>query len=80
MRSKFARALLVILLLCPYGVALAQETEVEEEQPVVEEKGEADEQAPPAPEADTERERSPHDYRPSEDISEDLSVSFPVDI
>ena len=24
--------------------------------------------------------RSPYDYRPSEDISEDLSVSFPVDI
>jgi hypothetical protein len=27
-----------------------------------------------------ERQRAPSDYRPSEQISEDLSVSFPVDI
>ncbi|MEH6582718.1 MAG: hypothetical protein V7754_12335 [Halioglobus sp.] len=33
-----------------------------------------------APKAGTEDERSPFDYRSSEEISEDLSVSYPVDI
>ena len=28
----------------------------------------------------SDRQRAPSDYRPSEQISEDLSVSFPVDI
>lgn len=35
--------------------------------------------APPA-QSGTESERDPTDYRSSEEISEDLSVSFPVDI
>ncbi len=42
--------------------------------------GEQQEQAAPPPAAPTRGEPSPFDYRPSEQISEDLSVSFPVDI
>ena len=86
MQSNVTRALLVILCLWLSGATLAQAPEpvpapgVEEQQPVDDAAIEADEQAPPAPEADANQERSPHDYRPSEDISEDLSVSFPVDI
>ncbi len=38
------------------------------------------EPAPSAPEPPPEREDSPFDYEASEEISEDLSVSFPVDI
>ena len=36
--------------------------------------------SPDAPETDEVAETSPFDYRSSEQISEDLSVSFPVDI
>jgi hypothetical protein len=39
-----------------------------------------EEASPEAPEPDAKTERSPFDYRSSEEISEDLSVSFPVDI
>ncbi len=42
--------------------------------------GEQQEQAAPPPATPTRGEPSPFDYRPSEQISEDLSVSFPVDI
>lgn len=42
--------------------------------------GEQQEQAAPPPAAPARDETSPFDYRPSEQISEDLSVSFPVDI
>ncbi len=38
------------------------------------------EQATPPPAAPARGDPSPFDYRPSEQISEDLSVSFPVDI
>jgi len=82
MLSKFARVLPLILCLWLPGAVLAQtqEPEVEEQQPAADAEVTADEQASPAPEAETGQQPSPHDYRPSEDISEDLSVSFPVDI
>ena len=43
------------------------------------ETGQADETTERAEPASTPR-QAPEDYRPSEEISEDLSVSFPVDI
>ncbi|NND67776.1 MAG: hypothetical protein HKN19_09330 [Halioglobus sp.] len=88
MQSNVARAFsLILFFLWLPGAALAQpqeqetqEQETQEQQPVEDVTVEAGEQAQRAPQTDAQQERSPHDYRPSEDISEDLSVSFPVDI
>ena len=41
---------------------------------------EQDKKPEPEPEAAPARDDSPYDYQASEEISEDLSVSFPVDI
>jgi hypothetical protein len=69
------------LALSPLSLGVAQETQETlpppaEDRP--EQNGESatqgERQAPPA------RDDSPYDYQASEEISEDLSVSFPVDI
>ena len=67
------------LLLLPLG-ALAQDaaTEEPEREEATEESTEA--QAEPEPEPEPASTRSPFEYEASEQISEDLSVSFPVDI
>mgnify|MGYP001820710787 CR=1 FL=1 len=87
MQSNLTRLLPLLLVLWLPGAALAQPETVEAETAgtdappaVVGDKDETDEQSPPLAAEAAETERSPHDYRPSEDISEDLSVSFPVDI
>jgi len=82
MQSNVTRFLTLLLVLWPPGVALAQPEAAETEAPpaATSEEDEADEQSPPVAADTPEAARSPHDYRPSEDISEDLSVSFPVDI
>ena len=70
--------LLVLALAGASGMTCAQE----DEQPAAEQAGEEQQEAeqqpatpPPAGSAD-----SPFEYESSEQISEDLSVSFPVDI
>lgn len=75
---------LAILLLSTFG-AQAQDTTgepapasaVQKEQ---EAPAKTEEKAAAKPGAESESEDSPFDYRASEQISEDLSVSFPVDI
>ena len=82
MQSNVTRFLPLLLVLWLPGAALTQPEAEDVEAPpaAVSEKDETDEQSPPAAAETPDSERSPHDYRPSEDISEDLSVSFPVDI
>lgn len=58
------------------GAASAQEAEAEPTAPGGVETGQAEPPAAAAPAG----EESPFDYESSEEISEDLSVSFPVDI
>ena len=59
----------------------AAQLQAQSEQEPVEETPPAVEQEQPAPARTGEpNEDSPYDYRASEEISEDLSVSFPVDI
>ncbi len=53
----------------------AKETQKNQESPTADKPATAPATRPPATNND-----SPFDYRPSEEISEDLSVSFPVDI
>jgi hypothetical protein len=75
------RGLLLLALLALTGANAQPVTPVEEPAPdtgaAVD--SAADKAVPGEPEAPGD-ERSPFDYEPSEQISEDLSVSFPVDI
>lgn len=90
MQSNLTRALPLLLCLWLPGALLAQTgaTEEPEQTEAVKTEDKAGEQPAPASDPVSDNgedsgenaERSPHDYRPSEDISEDLSVSFPVDI
>ena len=82
MQSNVTRLLSLLLCLWLPGALFAQPEAPEEpgQTEVVEEEDETGEPPAPATDAGGNAERSPHDYRPSEDISEDLSVSFPVDI
>jgi hypothetical protein len=78
--------LFTLLLSSPW--AYAQEDEPGDAEPVAEESTPAAEEAAPADEpaeaevtsTEPETAQDPFDYRASEQISEDLSVSFPVDI
>ena len=81
------RTLMVLLLGAGLTGAWAQEAPNPDSGPSVEAPAdtgttEAPEQAasPSAPAADPTNESSPFDYQASEEISQDLSVSFPVDI
>ncbi len=94
MPSNRTTTLLLILCLSAPGAALAQPGEADtagqapndavadDTQPEVDAQAEVDngEQAAPGPGEGAATGRTPHVYQPSEDISEDLSVSFPVDI
>jgi len=76
MRSKVMNKLL-ILLLALWGTPLWAQVDVEEQDAGDTTEAEIEtktEQAAPRPATD------PFDYESSEQISEDLSVSFPVDI
>ena len=69
--------LLLSLLLCAPLLWAQEETEEETtEQP----EAQAESQERPAATPPPRSEESPFDYEASEQISEDLSVSFPVDI
>ena len=67
------------LLLSLAAGAVAQSPPNDPNEPVSSSNPPAGEQSPDANPGD-QRERSPFDYKSSEEISEDLSVSFPVDI
>jgi hypothetical protein len=70
--------LLLALLMLGVTIALAQD---EEAAPVTPETSAEAQEAPASDsEARPRRDESPFDYEASEQISEDLSVSFPVDI
>ncbi len=78
---RWARGLTLATALLSAGLshtaALAQEAGPEE--PPREQEPDAAQDSEPAP-ARGGSEDSPYDYKASEEISEDLSVSFPVDI
>ena len=78
-RIKALPALLLTLLLGSTPLA-AQEADAQEPAPKDEAPAKAEPAAKPATPAPTANDDSPFDYRSSEKISEDLSVSFPVDI
>ena len=74
-------AVIIALALTPAAPGLAQEAPEPSPSPAAGQTGssgesatETEREAPPA------RDDSPYDYQASEEISEDLSVSFPVDI
>ena len=76
-------AVILVLALAPAAQGFAQETPEPSPSPATGQAGPAGEsaaaperEAPPEPARDD----SPYDYQASEEISEDLSVSFPVDI
>ena len=68
---------LMLALLLGSTPLLAQDADPEAPTPKDEAPAKDEPVATPAPAANDD---SPFDYRPSEKISEDLSVSFPVDI
>ena len=76
--QTLAPGILALLLAC---LPLAAQEADETQPPPAEAAPESSE--PPPRQAETvtaASDDSPYDYRPSEEISEDLSVSFPVDI
>ena len=85
---KYYRRICLLMLAMAATWTLAQEAPATAEPPPPHtraESGEATQAPEPAPasaedEAATIDDTSPFDYRASEQISEDLSVSFPVDI
>ena len=80
-RTGFATAILIAVL-SPAAPGIAQQAESADPQP--QENGDQQQTEPetetPPPASSTASDDSPYDYRASEEISEDLSVSFPVDI
>jgi hypothetical protein len=78
MISRTLSATMALAMLLSSAAVPAQQDSGE---PASTEAGDSAETAAPAvPERSAAADRSPSDYRPSEQISEDLSVSFPVDI
>ena len=73
-----------LLLVAAIGHASPDQTGSESEQQTEQDplntEAAATENATPAASTKTEQTRAPEDYRASEQISDDLSVSFPVDI
>ena len=76
--QSLARLLLTLLL--GSATLVAQEADPQEPAPKDEAPATAEPAAQPATPAPPANDDSPFDYRSSEEISEDLSVSFPVDI
>ena len=82
-RTVPVSALLLCLALSALGLKSQAQTDPEATaEPAAPEQPDKTEQntASEAPEADQPSDSSPFDYKSSEEISEDLSVSFPVDI
>ena len=78
-RTRFA--VILALALAPAMPGFAQDTPQAPPPKAQERPEQATDEAPaPAREAPPARDDSPYDYQASEEISEDLSVSFPVDI
>lgn len=72
---------LLALGLLLFALPIASQTETGESPAALESDGEARESDTPATRPDTQAAReNPFDYRASEEISEDVPVSFPVDI
>ena len=80
-RGRFT-TLLALLLLTSTTTGWAQSQGAVTDQPPSTEQTEPEkkETPPTTAESDVEKDNSPFDYESSEEISEDLSVSFPVDI
>jgi hypothetical protein len=79
--SRMVQRLLLVLLLGGGMTLWAQTDEQEPIDPESPEQQEVEgEEAPPETTPGQEVADSPFDYQSSEEISEDLSVSFPVDI
>ena len=78
-RTKFVAAILIAVL-SPAAPGIAQQAEPAEPQPPENGDQQQAETETPPPASNTVSDDSPYDYRASEEISEDLSVSFPVDI
>ena len=80
--QRLAIALLTLLLGSGTQTLWAQQEQQEPIEPVPPEQRETqdDENAPATTSDETDADDSPFDYQSSEQISEDLSVSFPVDI
>ncbi len=80
--QRLASALLTLLLGGGYLTAWAQQDQQEPIEPVPAEQRETQdaENTPATIPEETDADNSPFDYQSSEQISEDLSVSFPVDI
>jgi hypothetical protein len=80
--QRLAIALLTLLLGGGALTLWAQQEQQEPIEPVPPEQRETqdDENAPATAPDETDADNSPFDYQSSEKISEDLSVSFPVDI
>lgn len=71
---------LLLTLLLGSTALVAQETDPQEPAPKDEAPATTEPAAQPAAPEPAANDDSPFDYRSSEEISEDLSVSFPVDI
>lgn len=85
MRTNGLAALVAAALLASSGLLVAQDSDGEGIKPANEEPAEQASAESPAEESSTAEaaqtpRRDPFDYESSEQISEDLSVSFPVDI
>ena len=88
--SNLLKMLSLLALVTPGGSAIAQDNpatgteppapEVVQEEAAVAQGASAIPDAASAAAEDTDPDRAPDDYEASEQISEDLSVSFPVDI
>lgn len=77
--NRALSVLLILVLSCASGATLAQDDDTPEAvNKTFDTPNSAPSAAPPEPQAANEN--SPTDYQASEEISQDLSVSFPADI
>lgn len=84
-KPRALAGMLALYCACSMTPALAQEgpdsdTVTAPETPAPAVRDDTPDPVPAKPDANTDNTDSPFDYRSSEEISEDLSVSFPVDI
>jgi hypothetical protein len=78
-RTALAAAMLALLAVAQVSWTQPAD-EAASEEPPAEQQAPAKDTTPPAPETDAQADQSPFDYQSSEEISEDRSVSYPVDI
>ena len=79
-KRGLTRALLALALAGAAFTALAQQPEEADATPEADEQTETKDSKSTTAPAGEDTDNSPFDYKSSEEISEDLSVSFPVDI